>query len=903
MLSDPATRTRPLPRRLVPTTLLLGGCFLLTGAAGLVYEVVWNRWLALVMGNTSYALATLLAVFMGGLALGAWVGGRFAPSGRRAVRLYGFLEIALGLYCLALPLLIDAFDPLFGAVYRELHDTQLWLNLAQFALAGLLLLVPTTLMGATLPILVHFLVQRGGRLGATTGTMYALNSGGAAAGCFLAGLVLIPSFGLRVTILAAVATNLVVGAAAVMLSSRLGDAEEPSAAGIALSASPAGGSLAPAVLLVSFGLSGFAAMVLQVAWTRSVTVMVGAMTYAFTMITGLFVLGLTLGSLVLGPLGDRRWGRYLPGVLTAGIALSAVATVAGLADLPIRMARLFKEHELSFTAREWGKVFYLAPLFLVPTFFMGGLLPVVARHLARGAADAGPALGRAYAANTVGTIAGSFAGGFLLIPLPDVGMRGSILLAAGLALLASATLFFAAFERGRVARWLAPLLVLAGGGALLSQTPRWEPAVVASGPFSHYWKWLRTGLESDAEIRRMMEREEILFYREGTSALVTVTASEGDSARTRNLIVSGQTDATNNAESQVWLAQLPMLLAPDARDVLVIGLGSGATLGSVLTHPKVQRVDCVEISEGVVEAARAHFADASLGSLDDARVHLIVGDGRQHLERTDRAYDVVVSQPSNPYISGSAAMFTRNAFAAIQARLRPDGLACAWFQGMQIPPHLVQLLARTWADVWPHASMWRSGSHGTYMFVGSVTPLSVDLDRLAERMQVGPVRRQLDSLGMPSPAHVLSYMLAANEELRAFAGGGPVNTDDNSAIEFEAPRYLGPSYADQVDRLTLGHRVRPWAFVTTAADRNDAEYLRQKQLAEVLYDNYGQLLRSANAAPMARIRAALAALEGNAVDEVAVRVLRQVRRDYPASIKAVQDGHAELFRRLGLWVE
>ena len=200
--------------------LLVGACFFATGAAGLIYEVVWNRMLVLQMGNTSYSLATLLTVFMGGLALGAWLGGRLAPTGAAALRAYGLLELGIGLYCLLLPALFEATRPLFGTFYRHYYGSLAAFNLAQFLVVAALLIVPTTLMGATLPILVRFLTSRLGVLGSTTAALYSVNSGGAFVGCMLAGLLLLPTQGVRISYLVAVAINVVVGIAALAMSLR-----------------------------------------------------------------------------------------------------------------------------------------------------------------------------------------------------------------------------------------------------------------------------------------------------------------------------------------------------------------------------------------------------------------------------------------------------------------------------------------------------------------------------------------------------------------------------------------------------------------------------------------------------------------------------------------------------------
>jgi len=860
-------------------TLAVGACFFATGAAGLIYEIAWNRMLALAMGNTSYALATLLTVFMGGLALGAWIGGKRAPAGRGALRLYGVLELGVGLYCLLLPLLLDLADPLFAAIYRNHYSSLVRFNLLQFVVVAVLLIVPTTLMGATLPILTRFVVPRLGVMSRTVGVLYAVNSGGAFAGAMLAGLVLLPAVGVQSSYRIAAAVNIVVGFIALTLSSVVaesGAAEVSPRKGrprsrkeqVPSDARPT--ALTPTILLVGFGVSGFAAMVYQVAWTRAVTLAIGSSTYAFTLIAGAFILGLTLGSLALGRMGDRNWGPYALAILPAVIGLSAVVTVAALGTLPIRVSRVVISAE-SFAGQQWTQFGQIFSIFVVPTFCMGGMLPIVSRYLARRRDDAGRAVGTAYAANAAGTILGSFCGGFVLIPW--IGMRSSILLGAVLSGAVGAAFLYRALPPTTASRGVKAALILVAVVLAAALAPGWERSVMTSGPFLRARAYV-TDESSSAEAIRERMASRILYYREGVATVVTVTEAEDGR---RSLIVGGKPDAFSFASTQNWLGHLPMLLRPDARRVLIIGLGSGHTLGSVASHPGVESIDSVELSEGVVHAAKEYFDEFTGGVLDDPRSTVIVGDGRLHLEHSDRNYDVIVSQPSNPWIAGASSLFTREAFSTMKRRLEPGGLACIWFQGFRMPVENFRSLSRTWAEVWKHPSIWESRLSGEYLFVGSDEPLRIDFDRLREAFENPAVREQMTAIRIPSPAHALGYLVIADDEVRAIAGDAVVNTDDGSRIEYDTPKGMWRDHATEIMKLIGARRVDPWNFVTTA--HPDAEEFRANRAAgeRILRDR----ARSLEALDLPRDQA-IAVLEeiveANPYDATAGRALRRLRR-------------------------
>ncbi|MEW6251531.1 MAG: fused MFS/spermidine synthase, partial [Planctomycetota bacterium] len=611
--------------------------FFVSGAAGLVYELVWVRELIFVFGGTTYAITTVLVAFMAGLGLGSYVGGRAARRIARPGRAYGVLEIGIGTYALLVPLLLRIAEPSYRALYPHLENAPWLLSLARFGLSAVVLLVPTTLMGATLPVLVRYVTVRGGALGRSIAHLYGLNTGGAVCGVLAAGFWLLPVFGLSNTTRLAALANGLIGLTALLLlrgapiqpSTRspaarakpaashnpgrgptrgrpgLGPARGSSTAVVAKMRPAVSGAQMPltpgirGALMAGFGVSGFAAMVYQLTWTRALVMSVGSSTYAFTCILAAFILGLALGSLAVARWVDR-WTRPVRvfAVLELAIGLIAVLIVPIHGRIPLVVRGLVTQHHADYaTLLAWEFLLIIAVTFL-PTFLMGAIFPVVTRALARSADDAAAVTGRAYAVNTVGTVLGSFLAGFVLIRSDVLGVQNSIILASalnglvGAALLAiqprDAVVPSVASEssrttRGPLRRFALPVAGLLAIAASATLAGRWDPRLLTTAPY------LNRGIGVDRQM---------LYYAEGVDMTVAVDAPPGR-PDTLTLTVNGKPDATTapvDLVTQLLLGHVPALLHPAPRAGCVIGLGSGMTLSALARHAEFERLDCVEIS-------------------------------------------------------------------------------------------------------------------------------------------------------------------------------------------------------------------------------------------------------------------------------------------------------------------
>ncbi len=780
--------------------------FFLSGAAGLVYELVWTRQLIFVFGGTTYALTTVLVAFMGGLGLGSYLAGRWSRWIRHAGRAYGLLEIGIGLYALLLPVLLPLAEPVYRALYLHVAGQPWLLSAARFGISCTLLLLPTTLMGATLPLLVVFSRGLGGGFGENVAKLYGTNTLGAVFGTLATGFLLIPRLGLSLTSTVAAVTNLLVGALALVSlrggrpdTVRPGPAPErigarkrsPAPAGTASSPAPLPPGLRRLVLVV-FALSGFSAMVYQVAWTRALIISLGSSTYSFTCILAAFILGLAAGSLALSSRIDR-WSHPLAvlGVMQLLIGMISVLIAPAYGAIPLLIEMWVGALGSRYGALLTLEFMLIIAVTLLPTLLMGATFPLVTRLCAAGEQDAAAATGRAYAVNTLGTISGSFLAGFVLIRSEVLGVQNSILAAAlinvacGLWLLRAGAPAWMAGARLRIATvagMAAPLLVAVLG--------RWDPLVLTTGSFL-----------PGKDAAGMRTNTDLLYYAEGVDLTVTVGRNRSDPESVW-LRVNGKPDASTNYEdmvTQLMLGHLPALLAPQARSACVIGLGSGMSLAALGRYDSFQRLDCVELSAEVIRAADEFFSPYCHDILRDPRVRMIHADGRNHLLLSEQTYDVIVSEPSNPWMAGVANLFTHEFFTLCRRRLNPDGVACIWLHGYMMSHEDFRMVVRTLTEVFPFVSVWEA-TENDYAFIAAHRPLRQPLEEFLRRWDAPAVREDLHRASISRPEQLLVRFVTAGEALRGWAASAALHTDDNARLEFSAPRYVYGGEAPAIAR-------------------------------------------------------------------------------------------------------
>jgi spermidine synthase len=781
--------------------------FFISGATALIYEVVWARMLTQIFGNTTHAIATVLSAFMGGLALGSYVLGRLADAPRNALLLYGFLEGGVGVYGLIIPALFAFTQQAYSRLYGLAETSFTVFSLVLFCLCFAVIVIPTALMGATLPMLSRFSVTQFSSLGRRIGDLYAINTLGAVVGCALTGFYLIPGLGLRGSVRLAAMLNLGIAVLVVATVIWLRGSEASRETATEPTAEPAAGgprrSYLDMALLATFALSGAAAMVYENAWTRALTLVIGMSTYSFTVMLTTFLVGLGVGSLLYA----RWWGTRDVGVSSFGllqllIALSALATIPLFERLPFLFLRLRHGFGGSFEQFLSIQVLLSALVMIVPTLLLGTTFPVVARIYTQSLYRIGTSIGTAYASNTVGAIVGAFLGGFVLIPA--LGVQNSI----GLAVMASAAggvALVALDARVRRTRRLVTAGVLFAVTVIAVLSFRtWDPRIMTSGVaiYAHNY----SSLPTDPLRREWMERDELLYYREGLTATISVHRSAGSNYLYEK--TNGKVDASvGDTPTQLMVGYLPMLLNPSAKRVLVIGMGSGMTAKAVAAFP-VERLEVAEIEPAVIEGAR-YFAAKNGRIHDDPRVRFIHADGRNYLLAVRERYDVIISEPSNPWIAGIGNLFTREYYQDALAKLAEGGVFGQWMQTYAMAPEDLRMVYRTFAAVFPDVSLW-AVNDSDMLLVGTAKPQRLRRADLQATLEALPIARQdLRELGFVDGYSLMAMYLMPKAALLKMAGEADYNLDDFPRLEFLAPRNLGRDTSELNARLTRAFAEPP----------------------------------------------------------------------------------------------
>ncbi len=765
--------------------------FLASGAASLIYQIVWTKNLVLIMGVTVYAISTVLSSFMAGLALGSFAFGRLADRIKKPLLFYAILECGIGLYAILIPILFKLITRIYIVLHEPAESGGPWIPVIRFVLCFLVLLVPTTLMGGTLPVLTKFFVNRERAIGLGVGLLYAVNTAGAVLGAFGAGFLLIPILGIPWTTSVAVCINLAVALLALLLvRSRRSPAGKPEAPPHVSAVDMDGPRFSPGVTTLVFwviGLSGFAALGYEILWTRVLVYFLGPSTYAFSTMLSTFLVGIALGSFLIARFTDRMKAPVLVlGIIQTALGLSALAAVL-LIDYMIEIAAFLRA---ALQGHSWwiqmGPRFALAALFMiVPTLLMGAAFPLAARIYTRGLDTLGNRVGRIYSINTLCAIFGSLITGFLLIPW--LGLQRSMVVLVCLNLLLGAVLFAVNPHHGlklRLALAALGILCMAGSLTFFENTP-----VILS-----------TGLLRG----RGDQPYKVLYCKEGIDASLAVI--EGTQTGSRQLNINGTSTAyTDITDLQVHrlLAHIPMAVHPDPREVLIIGFGFGSTAFGTMQYGP-ERVDCVELVDDERDTAR-FFLDQNHGILEHDRFRFIAEDGRNFVLTTKNRYDVISLNAIHPRLG--PALYTRDFFALCRDRLKPDGLICVWLPTTMLSTEEFRMLVRTFRDVFPATTFWYNNP-GNTIVLGGMEDLEIDFEAFTGRLALPSVKADLEPVHLADPIAFLSLLIMLPAQVKEYAGQGALNTDDRPWIEFSRSMY--PGYrVDMLERIFFTVKADP----------------------------------------------------------------------------------------------
>ena len=732
-----------------------------------------------VFGSTALAVGTVLAAFMSGMAVGAWFFGKLADRSRNCLRLYAFLELGIAIAALGSHLLLDQLGPAHRAIFELAGSAPLWFSITRFLLAFILVMIPTVLMGATLPVLARLLMKPGTLTGVNLSTLYATNTLGAVCGVLLTGFYLIGHYGIHVPVYIAVSGNLLIGVIALFAASwavaaggerasgETSASEEPGESEIVL------GKGLYRVVLFGLGLSGFTSFAYEIYWTRSLVFILGNSTYALTAMLSAFLTGIALGGylvrFIIRRVQDRAvvfgWVQVLLGIFSA-MALPFLFSTADPQSL--------NQYLVGNAAQPFPVVvagFGIAFLvMLVPATLIGATFPLVGQITTRNLQKTGTTVGRVYAVNTAGNVAGALLPGLFL--LAWLGIQKGILAMAILNVSLGFTILFLRLARDlrppRMKLLLPACLVLVI--ALLSQSP------------------LNFQFPSDGE----RDYFQTLFYREGPLATtkVYVNPENGEKHISVDGIVIGGTGFSEF--KQLLLAHLPKLLLDDVSSELSVGVGSGMLLGESALHTGLREITGVEIEPSVVQGAH-WFSKENHDVLANTRLKIVIDDIGSFLRTSTNRYQVISAdeKTADEYASNGFS-YSIDYYELLREHLTPGGIAIQWVP-TTLPPELYRMVLKTFSESFPHVQLWyflpayKRGPFNTIL-VGSNEPIPVRLDQIRRRYAAeAGAWKSIEPYGLTSAEAVIPHYVAGEDVIRKALEGIPVNSLEHPRYEFYYP--------------------------------------------------------------------------------------------------------------------
>lgn len=751
--------------------------FFFSGATALVYEIVWTRMLTAVFGHTVYSVSIVLAAFMAGLGFGCYLFGnvmdtRNVPDENEidpsisSLLVYGTIEIAIFASCMALSLIFSRFSVFYSWLHQFLPTSPAITDIIKALLAFALMLLPASLMGATLPVISKYFVTNHTRPAKQIGLLYFINTFGAAVGCWLTGFVFVSAFGVLQTVLYASIINLIVGVAAIRIYQ---DATGKST-----------WLKLPRLRLPSFQFSsqekfwmgvsftcGFTALACEVLWTRLLIFSMSGTVYSFSMMLAIFLLGIALGSLLAVPV-SRYFADSRAVILTlqAGIGIYLIFSLFTMESI---LSSPWNGYNLQSPATTFAR--YLkdsSALMLVPTMLFGMTFPILIKIISGGSIFVGRGTGLIYASNTVGAIAGSLMAGFLL--LPKLGAEKSLALTA-------------------TCNFLLALIIFRTGDYLTLSVRKGLTALMAGVIL--YLNMALPGNLLDAFFMRdssgKRDAKKLLFFEEGLTDTVAVFTDEYGvlDPTAKRLITNGVSmSATNEIASRYMklLAHIPVLLSDHPEDVLVICFGTGQTTGAAGIHPRVKSVDSVDLSPSVIRAGTV-FTRENSNVLQNPKVRNILQDGRNHLLTTSKKYDVITAEPPPPHSANTVNLYTREYYGQAMSRLKPGGILAQWIPLHSQSEREVAMHFRTFRSAFPHVMGWLPVAN-EMILIGSDRPIALDFQKLKERVEEPSVLRDLADIHIGNIFSFLGNIWFLEEQLERMGTGKPVIEDNHPYIEF-----------------------------------------------------------------------------------------------------------------------
>ena len=821
--------------------------FFISGITALVYEIVWTRMLTLVFGHTVFSVSIVLAAFMAGLGLGSYLFGyaidhlpetNSSSSGGdvpAALLIYGWVEILICVSGVLLSLLFANFSGIYASLHSFIPESIPLQNLIKIVFAFGLMLIPTTFMGATLPIMSKYCVTDDSKIGTQVSLLYALNTLGAASGCLITGFFLMGTFGVLQTVLLAAGANLLIGVGALSIyvetvpganwKFRLHSLRIPRMSWNTDQKFWMG---------ISF-ICGFTALAYEVLWTRLLVFSISSTVYSFSMMLTVFLLGIFLGSLLLIPLAGRIHNvRTFLLILQGGTGLYVIASIYGLESI---LSAPWNSYNLTQPASAFLRYFKdSAGLMLIPTLLLGMCFPLLIKTVSGGHQNVGKATGQIYSANTFGAIWGSLCAGFLF--LPNLGSQVSLTLVATLNLLTMVLLF-------RTGNYLT-LPVRKGLTVVFAAVILFVNMAIPNDLLNSFFM-------RDSAGKRNLKK--LMYFEEGLSDTVAVFKDDYGvlDPTAKRLITNGVSMSASNLIATRYMklfAHVPILLVDHPDDVLVVCFGTGQTTGAAGLHPRVKTVDSLELSSSVINAGEM-FADQNHNVLHNPKVNFVIQDGRNHLLTTHKRYDVITSEPPPPRTAFTVNLYTQEYYELQKKRLKPGGIAAQWIPLHSQGQKEVDMHFKTFQSVFPHTMGWISVAN-EILIIGSDQPIRIDFEKLKTRLEEPEIKKALADIEIPNIFSFLSNIWFLDEQVQALGKGHPLITDNHPAIEFYLD--LG-NVIDVPGREKYVFNRAPFEQVSNYVENlSDIDRITFRTYYEamdlyqrgVMYSNRGQLLKALN---------------------------------------------------------
>lgn len=768
--------------------------FFSSGFAALLYQVVWLKYLGLLFGNTTFATAAVLSAFMSGLSLGSWGAPRCGMLFRNGLRSYGLIEAGIGAFAVFFPELYSASRIPFAWLFNLIGPQSFWYTLVTFVVAFLVLVIPTSLMGASLPVLAH-LVVRDEKVAHRTGVLYAVNTAGAVAGIVCSAFVLIPALGLHATIYVGVLINLLVGLACILWS------------GPAIELRREPGASARNPLIKLYLVSGLLALGYEVLWTRILVLHLGSSVYAYAIMLSVFLLGISLGSALIGRWIEKKGMR--PALVFGCIQIAWAFSIL----LQVVEFRWFSDilYALTapFTRLNYGEfvLVLFAGAFVVlflPTFLSGALFPTVVKSLWEQGTPIEHASSIAYSYNTIGGIFGSIVAAFILIPA--VGTQNALLT------FATANLLLAWF------------------GASQGSSPGFKKILVAlTVAFLAFGLLLNSRIHvlQSAGIFRSEGNEELIRLEEDSASTISVEKRMYLNRPYLSLSVNGVNVAGSSPQLvsiQKMQGNLPMMLFGSGKQahVLHIGFGSGGTAYSVSLYPQSQ-ITVVELSHAIVRNADASFRSENHGIVQSGRLNFIYFDGRSFLQNTSQMFDIILSDSIHPRYSGNGSLYTKDYYELVNAHLNPGGVHSQWIPTYSLSTKNLKEILRAFWEVFPETYIWYVNSTiNPYIVITGKKGSGISFESIDQGLRIPAVADDVKRIAAPDSYFILDYFLMGPDSLARYLSDADPHTDDRPTVEYESSRILNKTDSWRRNYQDLLQQREPVTRYLVDTDRFDA---------------------------------------------------------------------------------